>query len=177
MTKILRAIVLAAIVTLLWAVAAAAQAARSVAIIVTALAMLATASAVAILHAQRPLDTGSSGRPAGVLQNPQRYTYGAWSRWTRVDGAEYRYRWGTDPTQSRYATGVDAFVEIRNRQSRPWEGAARWLDCSADTPSRSHSVTVPVNGVRSVAFLTPNCGTRANPSFRPNVIPSTRIDH
>jgi len=190
MTQIVRAIVLAAIVTLLWVVAAAAQdrtykkprfkkRARSTTAVKlsAALFVLVTASAAAILHAQRPLDSTSLGRPVGVGQNPQRYAYSAWSRWTRVDGAEYRYRWGSDPTQSRYATNVDAFFEVRNRQSRPWEGAARSLDCAVDTLSRSQRVTVPVNGVRSVSFLTPNCGTTTNPFFRPNVVRSVRIDH
>ena len=104
------------------------------------------------------------------------YRYGAWSRWVRVEGAEYRYRWGSDRSQSRYATQVDAIFEIRNRQPRAWEGAARSLDCAADTLSRGQRVTVAVNAVRTVTFLTPNCGTRAEPYFRPNVVRSVRID-
>src|SRR5262245_47602870 len=85
-----------------------------------ALFVLVTAGA-AILHAQRPLDAAALGRPVGVGQNPQRYVYSAWSPWKRVEGAEYRYRWGSDPTQSRYATNVDAFFEVRNRQGQKWE--------------------------------------------------------
>lgn len=61
-------------------------------------------------------------------------------------------------------------------QRRVWEGAARSLDCSKDTLSMSKRVVLQPNETQEVKFLTPNCGNKARPSFRPNIVRSTRID-
>jgi hypothetical protein len=65
---------------------------------------------------------------------------------------------------------------MRNLQGRAWEGAARSLDCSRDTLSMSKRVVLQSKETQEVKFLTPNCGTKDRPSFRPNVVRSTRID-
>jgi hypothetical protein len=105
------------------------------------------------------------------------YKVGDWSGWLRAEGVQYRYRWGINPEQGLYATNVDALFEIRNTTAKVWEGAARSLDCANETLSMSKRVVLKPNELQSVKFLTPNCGTKANPSFRPNVVRSVRIDH
>lgn len=101
------------------------------------------------------------------------YRTGEWSRWTRAQGVEFRYRWGLDP---RDKTNVDALYQVKNVQTRAWEGAVRSLDCSTDQLSRSSRVVLNPNETKDVKFRTPNCGTADQPSFRPNVVRSGRID-
>jgi hypothetical protein len=112
----------------------------------------------------------------GGLPLAPAYTWGAWSAWARAGGVEYRYRWGLDRQQPRYARQVDAVFEMRNRQTRVWQGAARSIDCQAETLAMSRTVTLRPNETKMVKFLTPNCGTPSNPWFRPNVVRSVRID-
>ena len=66
--------------------------------------------------------------------------------------------------------------EISNTQGRLWEGAVRSLDCAQNTLSMSKRVVLQPGQTQQVSFLTPNCGTRTQPSFRPNVVRSGRID-
>jgi hypothetical protein len=100
-----------------------------------------------------------------------------WSGWGRAEGGlEYRYRWGWNPHEARYATQVDALFEVRNPGSRAWEGAARSLHCTENTVAGSKRVVVPPGGSQEVKFLTANCGTKDRPSFRPNMVRSVRID-
>jgi hypothetical protein len=61
-------------------------------------------------------------------------------------------------------------------QSRVWQGSVRSLDCEKNQIFGSKSVTVPPNQTMDVKFVTPNCGSRDRPSFRPNVVKSSRID-
>jgi hypothetical protein len=105
------------------------------------------------------------------------YKLSDWSGWMRKEGVQYRYRWGIDPTASKYATNIDALFEIRNMTTTNWEGAVRSLDCANDTLSMSKRVVLKPNELQSVSFMTPNCGTKTNPSFKPNVVKSVRIDN
>lgn len=116
-----------------------------------------------------------SGPPAGTPPAPA-YKLSEWSPWSRAEGVEYRYRWGFNPQEPRFAANVEAVFQMRNLQKRVWEGAARSLDCSKDTLSMSKRVVLQPNEVQEVKFLTPNCGTKTMPSFRPNIVRSTRID-
>lgn len=104
------------------------------------------------------------------------YRTGEWSPWTRFEGIEYRYRWGLNPVDRNNGKDVDALYQIRNRQTRDWEGAVRSLDCRQNIVSRSQRVVLRPNETKEVKFLTPNCGNREQPSFRPNVVKSVRID-
>jgi hypothetical protein len=118
----------------------------------------------------------ASADPSATASPAPAYRTGEWSRWSRAEGVEYRYRWGLNPQDKRYATDVDALFQIRNVQTRVWEGAVRSLDCSQDQLSRSKRVVLKPNETQDVKFLTPNCGTKDRPSFRPNVVRSVRID-
>ena len=104
------------------------------------------------------------------------YKASEWSPWARAEGVKYRYRWGWNPQEPRYTTQVDAVFEISNTQGRLWEGAVRSLDCAQNTLSMSKRVVLQPGQTQQVSFLTPNCGTRSQPSFRPNVVRSDRID-
>ncbi len=112
--------------------------------------------------------------PAVALQPA--YRMSEWSPWSRAAGLQYRYRWGWNPQESRYHTSIDAIFELRNASGRQWIGAARSLDCASETISMGRDVTLKPNETREVKFLTPNCGTRHSPYFRPNVVQSVRID-
>jgi hypothetical protein len=104
------------------------------------------------------------------------YKASDWSPWSGAEGVKYRYRWGLNPQEPRYADRVDAVFEVTNTQGRVWEGAVRSLDCTRDTLSMSKRVVLQPGQTQEVKFLTPNCGTKDRPSFRPNVVRSTRID-
>jgi hypothetical protein len=104
------------------------------------------------------------------------YRTSEWSGWSRAAGIEYRYRWGWNPQDGRYASAVDAVFEMRNPSGQVWRGAARSVDCSQNTLSRSTDVVLQPHATLQVNFLTPNCGSRTNPSFRPNVVKSGRFD-
>ena len=115
--------------------------------------------------------------PSGKApQTAEGYRTSEWSAWTRADGVDYRYRWGWNPQESRYASNVDAIFEMRNRTSRPWRGAARSVDCAQNVLSRSKSVSLRPNETREVIFLTANCGTRQSPWFKPSVVQSVNVD-
>lgn len=104
------------------------------------------------------------------------YKLGEWSPWTRVEGVEYRFRWGVNPQEPRYMSNVDAVFELRNRRPSVWAGAVRSLDCATSILSMSKRVALQPNETKQVQFLTPNCGTRARPSFRPDIVKSVRTD-
>ena len=123
----------------------------------------------AIAHAQSP-PSPASPAPASPAAA---YRTGEWSRWSRAEGVQYRYRWGLNPQDK---ANVDALYQIKNVQTKVWEGAVRSLDCSGDQLSRSQRVVLKPNETKDVKFPTPNCGTADRPSFRPNVVRSSRID-
>jgi hypothetical protein len=112
---------------------------------------------------------------AQVPNAPQTAAYrtGEWSAWAHDEGVEYRYRWGWNPKTSEY---VDAVFQIRNMGKGAWSGAARSLDCSKNTLSGSKDVALRPSETREVKFRTQNCGTKDRPSFRPNIVKSSRID-
>lgn len=125
----------------------------------------------------RPRPPASGGPSTGGLPAAAAYRMSEWSGWGRAEGGlEYRYRWGWNPHEARYATQVDALFEVRNPGSRAWEGAARSLHCTENTVAGSKRVVVPPGGSQEVKFLTANCGTKDQPSFRPNIVRSVRID-
>ena len=134
-----------------------------------------TRSQTAKDNAQAAARRAPSGANAGAPP-ASAYSLSNWSAWSRTAGVEYRYRWGLNPQEGRYAKDLDAIFQMRNLQKGVWEGAARSLDCSQDTLSRSKRVVLKPNETQEVKFLTPNCGTKAQPSFRPNIVRSTRID-
>jgi len=115
-------------------------------------------------------------QPSTGTQPAAGYRVSEWSGWARAAGIEYRYRWGWNPQESRYATRVDAIFQMRNRQAQKWDGAARSVDCERGTLSMSTPVVLLPNETKEVKFMTPNCGSRTNPSFRPNVVKSGRFD-
>lgn len=104
------------------------------------------------------------------------YRTGEWSRWTRFEGIEYRYRWGFNPADRNNGKDVDALYQVRSVQGRNWEGEVRSLDCKQNFVSRGQRVVLQPGQAKDVKFVTPNCGTREQPSFRPNVVKSVRID-
>ena len=116
-----------------------------------------------------------SGAPPAAPQTGG-YRTSEWSGWSRAAGIEYRYRWGWNPQDGKYASNVDAVFEMRNPSGQLWRGAARSVDCSQNTLSRSTDAVLQAHETRQVTFLTPNCGSRSNPSFRPNVVKSGRFD-
>jgi hypothetical protein len=126
-------------------------------------------------NAQAAARRVASQAPAAA-QPAASYRVSDWSGWSRAAGIEYRYRWGWNPQDSRYATRVDAIFQMRNRQSQAWEGSARSLDCEKNAVSMGTRVVLQANETKEVGFLTPNCGSRTNPSFQPNVVKSVRID-
>ena len=104
------------------------------------------------------------------------YKTSEWSSWTRAEGVEYRYRWGINIQDQRKPGNVDAIFQVRNRQNQVWQGSVRSLDCEKNQIFGSKPVTVPPNQTVDVKFVTPNCGSKDRPSFRPNVVKSSRID-
>jgi hypothetical protein len=116
-----------------------------------------------------------SGAPPAAPQTGG-YRTSEWSGWSRAAGIEYRYRWGWNPQDGKYATNVDAVFEMRNPSGQVWRGAARSVDCSQNTLSRSTDVVLQAHETRQVTLLTPNCGSRTSPSFRPDVVKSGRFD-
>jgi hypothetical protein len=123
--------------------------------------------------ASRKVAAGPSG---GAPQPAASYRTSEWSTWKRTAGIEYRYRWGWNPKEGRYATNVDAIFQLRNRTNGVWQGAARSVDCSQNVLSRSTNAVLQANETREVKFLTPNCGTLQNPWFKPDIVRSGRID-
>jgi len=123
-------------------------------------------------------EAGSRVATSGPAPAPQAggYRTSEWSGWSRAAGIDYRYRWGWNPQDGKYASNVDAVFEMRNPSGQLWRGAARSVDCSQNTLSRSTDVVLQAHETRQVTFLTPNCGSRTNPSFTPNVVKSGRFD-
>jgi hypothetical protein len=113
------------------------------------------------------------GAPTAVVI-ASAYKLSEWSTWGRSKGIEYRYRWGWNPQEPRYATSVDAIFELRNPQGRPWYGEAR-TRCENNTFGSSKSVDLRPNQTQEVKFLTLNCGTKANPTFKPVIVESAQF--
>ena len=101
------------------------------------------------------------------------YRTSPWSAWSRAPGVEYRYRWGWDPHDKRFAADVDAIFQLRSTQKEVWHGAARSVDCKSNTLSRSKDVDLQPNETREVTLRTPNCGTVNEPRFKPDVVRSS----
>jgi hypothetical protein len=114
--------------------------------------------------------------PPSAHAQVKAYRTSNWSPWSRAAGVEYRYRWGWDPTDSRYSKQIDAIFEMKNLQRAVWEGAARSTDCNQNTVSMGTNVRLQPKQTRQVKFRTPNCGTLQSPEFRPNVVRAGRID-
>ena len=137
-------------------------------------ASLAAVVLMAIPHVSSAQAAAAQGRaPAGT---PAGYRTSEWSPWTRSAGIEYRYRWGWNPQESRYAANVDAIFQMKNPTGQVWRGAARSVDCAQNVLSRSKDAVLRAKETREVTFLTPNCGTLQNPWFKPNVVKAGRID-
>ena len=121
---------------------------------------------------------GSGPAAPGDAKPPPANAYrtSAWSSWSRADGVQYRYRWGWDPSDSRYSKDVDAIFEMKNLQRGVWDGSARSIDCHQNTVSMGTDVRLQPNQTRQVKFRTPNCGTLQSPEFRPNVVRAGRVD-
>src|SRR5262245_20188723 len=67
----------------------------------------------------------ATAQAPGATPAASSYTLSNWSSWVRSAGIEYRYRWGLDRENKRYATDVDAIFEVRNTGRDTWEGAVR----------------------------------------------------
>jgi hypothetical protein len=126
--------------------------------------------------ATAPPVTRPPGSPPIVAPPPGGYKSSQWSQWGRAQGVEYRYRWGLNPQEPKYANQVDATLQVKNPGSRVWEGLARLLDCSEDRVAMSKRVVLQPQETQEVKFLTPNCGTKDRPSVRPNIGRTVRID-
>jgi hypothetical protein len=128
-------------------------------------------------NAQASARRAAAAPPAAPAPAPASgYKLSEWSPWARAEGAKYRYRWGWNPQEPRYADKVDAIFQITSTQTRVWDGAVRSLDCAQGTLSMSKRVVLQPGQTQEVKFLTPNCGTKTRPSFQPNVVRSVRID-
>jgi hypothetical protein len=137
-----------------------------------------TRSDTASDNAQAATRRVAAASPSSPTPTPAAATYktSEWSSWTRAEGVEYRYRWGINTQDQRKPGNVDAMFQVRNRQNRVWQGSVRSLDCEKNQLFGSKPVTVPPNQTVDVKFVTPNCGSKDRPSFRPNVVKSSRID-
>jgi hypothetical protein len=132
------------------------------------------------VRAQAAADNAAAGSrravPSTAAATPpvvtSSYQTSPWSGWTRASGVEYRYRWGWNTEDKKYAAQVDAIFQLRNMNNDLWHGAARSIDCSGNTLSRSTNVDLRPHETRDVQFLTPNCGTLKQPWFKPNVVRS-----
>jgi hypothetical protein len=104
------------------------------------------------------------------------YQLSAWSGWNRIDGAEYRYRWGWNPRAANFPGTIDALFEVHNRLPGNWTGAARSITCTSNTLGASApDVTLRPGETRSVKFTTTNCGSRDRPFFKPSVVRSSTL--
>jgi cytolethal distending toxin subunit A len=95
-----------------------------------------------------------------------------WSKWTRADGGvEYRFRWGWDPSASQR---IDAIYQVHNLRNQVWHGAVRAVDCTSNTlGSNGVNIDLQPNETRDATFKTTNCGSAADPFFKPNVVQSS----
>jgi hypothetical protein len=127
-------------------------------------------------NAQAATRRVAAAPPAAPPPASATYKISEWSSWTRAEGVEYRYRWGINTQDQGKPGNVDAIFQVRNRQNQVWQGSVRSLDCEKNQIFGSKPVTVPPNQTVDVKFATPNCGSKDRPSFRPNVVKSSRID-
>jgi hypothetical protein len=111
--------------------------------------------------------------PASAAAQADGYRTGNWSGWGRKDGVDYRYNWGWNPQDRRYERQVDAIFELRNGRNRKWNGAVRSVDCTRNVLAASKSVTLQPGARTTVKFVTANCGTRAKPWFKPDIVTSS----
>lgn len=126
--------------------------------------------------ASRRVASPAPAAPSAAPPPTPAYRTSEWSSWARAEGVEYRYRWGINMQDQRNPGNVDALFQIRNLQRQVWQGSVRSLDCTRDQVYGSKPVTLRPNQTQDVKFVTPNCGSKDRPSFRPNVVKSTRID-
>jgi hypothetical protein len=134
-----------------------------------------TRSDTALDNAQAAARRVASATPAAPSPTPA-YRTSEWSNWARAQGVTYRYRWGINLQDQRNPGNVDAVFQVRNLQNQVWQGSVRSLDCTKDQIYGSKPVTLQANQTLDVKFVTPNCGSKDRPSFRPNVVKSSRID-
>lgn len=98
---------------------------------------------------------GSSG-PAPQLTD--------WSPWKRAEDSEFRYRFEFDPKRQG---DVTAMVEIKNRVSESWDGAARGVDCHSDVLGRGQKkFSLRPGQTASVQYVTANCGSATKPFMK-----------
>jgi hypothetical protein len=109
---------------------------------------------------------------AAATPPPPAYRTSNWSPWSRTSGIEYRYRWGWNPADAHQ---IDAIFEIHNLQNQIWRGAARTIACETNTLWGSRNVDLGPSERREVTFRTPNCGSAANPLFKPSVVQSSTL--
>ena len=126
--------------------------------------------------ASRRVGAGTPARTPAPAPPAGGYRTSEWSGWGRKDGVDYRYRWGWNPQDRRYERDVDAIFELRNTRNSVWQGAARTLNCTQNTLQGSRPVTLQPRATTTVKYVTPNCGTRERPSFRPDITTSHIID-
>ena len=87
-----------------------------------------------------------------------------WSPWKRAEDSEFRYRFEFDPKKQGDVTAV---VEIRNRVSEAWNGAARGVDCHSDVLGRGEKkFSLRPGETTRVQYLTENCGSATKPSMK-----------
>ena len=134
-----------------------------------------TRSDTALDNAQAAARRVASATPAAPSPTPA-YRTSEWSNWARAEGVTYRYRWGINLQDQRNPGNVDALFQVRNLQNQVWQGSVRSLDCTKDQIYGSKPVTLQPNQTLDVKFVTLNCGSKDRPSFRPNVVKSSRID-
>jgi hypothetical protein len=103
-----------------------------------------------------------------VASSVRQYRTGEWSAWTRSQDIQYRYRWGLDAGDRKYATSVEAIFELKNAQKEKWRGSAR-ANCSGGKSGRSKDVELQPGETQEVRFLAPNCGNLKSPWFNAEI--------
>jgi len=100
----------------------------------------------------------AAAAPAAAAQTTE------WSPWKRAEDSEFRYRFEFDP---RKQGDVTAIVEIRNRVSQAWEGAARGVDCRSNVLGRGEKkFSLRPGQTTTVQYLTANCGSATQPFMK-----------
>src|SRR6478672_8486984 len=89
-------------------------------VLACSVAAAATGAATAVdpqsEFASRAASRSSAAHHAPAQAAGSAYRFSAWSAWRRAEGVQYRYRWGWNPQEPRYATRVDAEFEMRTLQ-------------------------------------------------------------
>src|SRR5262245_16211543 len=97
-----------------------------------------------------------------------------WSKWIRAEDADFRYRFDFDPKKQG---DLMVFVEVKNRISGVWQGAARGVDCRSDVLGRGEQqISLNPRETKTVKFVTANCGSAAKPFLKePSVVRSKSL--